>query len=49
MQEYGEIYLELIREVEKAIRLLGYAQLKEEDIFIRLKAENVCDICTKAK
>ena len=47
MQEYGEIYLELIREVEKAIRLLGDAQLKAEDIFI--KAENVCDICTKAK
>lgn len=37
MQDYGEIYCELMKEVERAIKLLGCAQLKAEEIYMKIQ------------
>ncbi len=37
MQDYVEIYCELMKEVERAIKLLGCAQLKAEEIYMKIQ------------
>ena len=39
MEKGNEMYFELMREVEKAIRLLGEAQRKAEEMYLQVCAE----------
>ena len=40
MRENNEIYFELFRDVERAIKLLGQAQSKAETMFLELNKRN---------
>jgi len=40
MQDYVEIYCELMKEVERAIKLLGCAQLKAEEIYMKIRNDS---------